>query len=1022
MNKLYTDNPKVNDRVEFIFLTPDANKCYPIDPYYIENITIFFIERNYASPNIQEYDTQISQANLEARYLVLKNVACEYPSEENAQLANDAFDSWQKSIVTNPFYYANSQIVFQAGSSTQPLWVRGGTNTDSIVIKAPTDEFPYCRFQFFWDAFNVREGDYFICYKWKPNPSGDTLSAHLPFYLNSDIAAYTSNPTHRTPPKKYYDLLTRYLPEMYKSTYADTDRTPEILDKLNLALNDGFKQMEDLVNQIIDLLDANVLQEPLLIYLANFFNLKLRSSDPTRWRKQIKKAVPLNKMKGRLEGLRQALSDAGMELVEFSQLWQVGTKYSYTESFLYSSETIFKLKKVSLDKNNTFFLLQLETNTSDYATISLDNIEIYTSNGVSYMKYIGNTLELSSRLKITYQIKEFPNETQVQIHSYILGLSLIDTRDDRYFEYPPKDWNTYGIEETDPLFDVIVNVKNPFYEPIIFGKIRTEFPYSEQAYNMDEYNGSLRDSFDPKDIDKNFIEPCRDTISARYNLELSVQDLSNIRLVEAQEIIAEYTPFHAILHTLKFNGYMEDYMLPAYESWQILIKYNASDYLISGQANTIFNRNIRPNIYGQVLRNMLTTAQTVESGTTNVYNDTIILFCPLQNLETIGITSISSDTLLQILAPHANSGEYTVQNPVGNYVEVIGSISEPLNTTEFSFILSNIVLSDSNFDVYQDNLYFVTDLTLDFLYYPIKTIFDVENGQAVASWKIQIVSTGFIYEITNIINNKIYLLNDGSLTNTYYENLDYKLLDNSNNIIFESTDGIYNVVYRGRVVVDSGTGVGNIQTFLTRNNYFFFDADSSQYYIDGYPDTLNEIYIDNYNAGDQGGVSGKVLQRLAADNGNLDYNKMLFLKPITFPIFTDPNDPNALEDSTFKENYLIEINSSFYSIVSEETIGLNQYLFLSGKFDEWGTISSGGTSVSYDLIRYVKDPATIMLQDFDFVDRSGQEVITNEIMSLPAFAMTDLASGSETKDFSVQEESIGYTILTKDNKKTEGNI
>ena len=63
-----------------------------------------------------------------------------------------------------------------------------------------------------------------------------------------------------------------------------------------------------------------------------------------------------------------------------------------------------------------------------------------------------------------------------------------------------------------------------------------------------------------------------------------------------------------------------------------------------------------------------------------------------------------------------------------------------------------------------------------------------------------------------------------------------------------------------------------------------------------------------------------------------------------------------------------------------------------------------------------------MLQNFDFVDRSGQEVITNEIMNLPAFAMTDLASGSETKDFSVQEESIGYTILTKDNKKTEGNI
>ena len=137
-----------------------------------------------------------------------------------------------------------------------------------------------------------------------------------------------------------------------------------------------------------------------------------------------------------------------------------------------------------------------------------------------------------------------------------MSLPLADTRDGRYVEYPKMDWNTHVIEEMDPLFDLIVNVKNPFYDPVIFGKIRTEFPYSEQAYNMDEYNGSLRDSYDPKDIDKNFVEPCRNTISSRFNAELTIQDLSNIRLTEAQEIIAEYIPFHAMLHTLQFNGYI----------------------------------------------------------------------------------------------------------------------------------------------------------------------------------------------------------------------------------------------------------------------------------------------------------------------------------------------------------------------------------------------------------------------------------------------------------------------------------
>lgn len=197
------------------------------------------------------------------------------------------------------------------------MWLKDGSVEFPIVKPEADSKLSYSRFVFYWDAFNVREGDYFICWKWKPNVSGDTISAHIKFYLDSDIATTTSNPTHRTPRDKYYDLLTRYLPEMYKQKYSAVDLSPEILDKLNVSVGQGFTVLENLANQIIDLYDANIIQEQLLVYLASMFNLTLRSTDPTRWRKQIKKAIPLYKRKGTFEGLRQALDDAGIRILSF---------------------------------------------------------------------------------------------------------------------------------------------------------------------------------------------------------------------------------------------------------------------------------------------------------------------------------------------------------------------------------------------------------------------------------------------------------------------------------------------------------------------------------------------------------------------------------------------------------------------------------------------------------------------------------------------------------------------------------
>ena len=1026
MIKRFDDNPKVNDRVEFILLTPDANDCFTENPYAFVDITIYYIQRDFANININEYEEITSQKGLEVRYYELNNIACENPTQENLKNASDAKQTFLSSQVKTNFYYLNSQVVFQQGSASNPLWLKDGSVEFPIVKPEADSKFTYSRFVFYWDAFNVREGDYFICWKWKPNVSGDTISAHIKFYLDSDIATTTSNPTHRTPRDKYYDLLTRYLPEMYKQRYSAVDLSPEILDKLNVSIGQGFTVLENLANQIIDLYDANIIQEQLLVYLASMFNLTLRSTDPTRWRKQIKKAIPLYKRKGTFEGLRQALDDAGIRILSFSQLWFVGTDYTYTESFPYTGNTIWELDKVSLPVNEEYFKLEFEDNSKSYYEINLSNVEIVTGGGQSFLKWKGKELTAGDRIKITYQIKEFKSETQIQIHNYIIRLPLADTRDDRTFEFPKKDWNTRVIEESDSLFDSIVSVKNPFYDPVKFGKIRTEFPYSEQAYNMDEYNGSLRDSYDPKDIDKNFVEPCRNTISSHFNIDLLIQDLSNTRLVESQEIIEQYIPFHAVLHTLRFNGYFDDIVVPPIETIQCLIQYAGNENIISGEANSVFNRNMPLGLYSnKVLRNVLATESLEDSGTTTAYNEEIRLFSPLYNLDDVGLDTDSPETFLEVLAPHVNAGEYTLSDANGHTAKIAsGSPLELINTSDFTFRLSNIIFSSANFDIYQDNIYQLSDQTYHFVMYPIKTLWDVQNGYAASSWKIYIDSNSTYYNILNVSDNIIFIENDGSLYNVNIFNFDYKIVDQNNNIILSSSSGNYFVTKRARVEISPSVGINDITRFMTQQNYFYYDANFTQYLISGYStDNTQNFYILDWNLGDVTSASGKFLKRLIdSTTGNFNYSQMKLLKPIGWPTFTSVGDPNALENSNFIENYLVEYAGTKFSILKEETVGPNTYVYITGKFYSFGTQTYGGTSVSYSLHRYTKDAATIMGEDFNFIDRSGQELITSQVENMSMGIVNMLASKPENEEFSQQLEGIQYTILRRDGTETKGDL
>ncbi len=220
------------------------------------------------------------------------------------------------------------------GSSELPAWIVTDTS-DSFITKEDFDDEGDPQtgvFKLEWTPELAREGDYLLCYSWTPIAAGDSLYNNIQFYLAGDTKQTTSIPTHFTVPDKYETLLERYLPEMFKLTLSDSDLTPTILDNLNKAIAKGFTSLEDLANQIPDLMDANAVSDALLPYLANLFGLRLKSTDVTLWRKQIKRAVPLYKKKGTLNGLKEALESADINFIKWTRLWQVVSKSTWQEA------------------------------------------------------------------------------------------------------------------------------------------------------------------------------------------------------------------------------------------------------------------------------------------------------------------------------------------------------------------------------------------------------------------------------------------------------------------------------------------------------------------------------------------------------------------------------------------------------------------------------------------------------------------------------------------------------------------
>lgn len=974
------ENPTILDEIIFKFKTTKtgelcANCCDQedelctaecIDPYKFDNITIYFIERNFS--NTKAY-------------------------------SDDNF---------NVFYYTDATVVAKIGDEDYPAWL--STDPDNSYIKKISQDkdgnvLTGC-FEYVWNPVGLREGDYFICWTYTPYAGGASISSHLKFYLNSSSEINTSIPTHRTNPKKYYDLLERYTPEMFKEYISEKDRTPDVLDKLNKSISKGFNVLEDLTNQMVDLLDSNAVNEYIIYYLSNTLNLKLKSSDPTLWRRQIKEAVPLYKTKGTIKALKDSLEQSGMRLLRVSNYWQFVSPFYFVDSFIVELSNIFNLT------------YNLANNDLEVSYFSLDNVKNVISSSdyelieEEYLTKIKINIDLPEKTIITvrYCYKQPQNQNEQNLSDYIQALPLMDNRDqysDQEIVYPLKNWNVRLIDENDPLIHQIVTSRHPFQKDVIFGKIRTEFPYSENVYNSEEYNGSLRDSLNPCDIDLDFIDKCSSCRSSNFDVDIEIQSLSDDRIQEAKEVITENVPFHSVLRTINFFGGNYEYVTTPIESCDILLTYKYLENNISGDLQRWFYRSKLD--IDQKNRSELAEKSLSFSENLYLYNDKIVLFCPNFNFEEL---NFYQDRYVEILSPSVYSGIYSINNPNKNYVDI--NIQNLVNDSTFSFNVFDEITSFSADLIRDDYIELLEeDNKINFIELGI-------NNQ----YKVLINSIS--YEVKQVLSpNKIILKNNSNIIKSNFSS-NYKVLDEDNEEV--ALKGDVNFSF-GKFLYYNLTRV-NRPLELSKEMLKNFEIQAvfekivlgiQQDYVCKIVDYDNDgFFINNYYDEDAGSLLIKIRYILRKNElGNLVFSGI-------------KAESTASLDQTFIDNiseYSIKIvsqnfNNNYY-FISDVVLQNGKYILsLYGDFERFG-LYNNKVLCNAQFFNYKEKQISIEdnknnLPEINMeINRSNKSIIEKDVENDPPLKASNDDSFFE---FNVQKENIFVKIETINGETVEEKL
>ena len=760
-------------------------------------------------------------------------------------------------------------------------------------------------------------------------------------------------------------------------------------------------------------------------------------------------------------------------MLGYRQLWQVTSKYTWVESFKYDNSTLsWELEKVliePIDLNN--FELSIRPYDSDsYTTLSSDYVSFSTSNGITTMTWIGDTLLIDpitlvdgDIVKILYQYETVPNPVEQDLENYIRLLELIDKRDEKSQIYPLKNWNVKGLEQDDVLFSLIVPNRNPFHDFLVFGQIRTEFPYSENIYNMEEYNGSIRNSKVPCDIGREFIDPCFSCIGSSYNIDIQIDHISNDRINEFYEILKENMPFHSLLNTVNFYGGLQEFIASPEEYIECLIKYSQIQYCVSGEGQKYFNRSMRlsnlndlPNSECIFRNELANKTEVVSSASATAYNSDIVVYCPSQSMSGFAVRNDSS-SILQIL-DGSYAGNYIVYGVEDKIVHFNTSPSEPVNgcenifdwsgslsTCSFPFRIVNTIIDNYNYgslcNIDQDNFIVFGNSSKDFAAMGVVGQFDVDQGTAASAYEISIPAYSLTnYTILNVDSNGNLILQfDSSMPSVSTTGVTYTIY-NGVTVVDTGTLGFLTVTNRGVVTV-LNSSILPISSMIDGPN-FYLTVSGVDYEISSLVNGTNDqFYISGWNTGSIAGLNMIVTRRMI-DNvigymshrglnlrfSGIDYETSLGIQNGSNNVlpYSDPIENN------FMANYIVEVDGVNYWMtgINGNSPAGDTTINLSGPDIYWKTFSNGGTSVTVNIYKYESLGATIPGQQkgqvehtFQKIDRSGSPNVvgTNEVDDT-IVASLSVADDGMPNDKIKHKESISYKIVYSNGSKEEGEL
>jgi hypothetical protein len=895
---LYNQSPKTSDIVLIQITTPDYSDVVA-DPYSVDSVTVYFIKRSY---------------------------------DEGGLEGTNVFD--------DPISATSTEVVARYGNSDLAAW--DSTDTDLAQIeKITVDEEGSLIFGTFQARFDPdgQEGEYYATWQWTPVFGGERKASALKFRVDTDNRV-TGLPTKPGIPGRFEHLMDIYIPSGYRQLVSENDLSPNIIKRFGEVVAKLFTDQDDLVDQILTGYDPNYLKEPLLRYLSHNLGWKLKSSKPALWRRQLKEAINLYKKRGTRDGLAGALASAGMSLLSIKQLWQTGSDKVRTDGFLVGDSLDFILSRVPLLPISSYplnFSLSVKRDGDNfYTNLSTTTVSFSISSGVCTMSWIGNTLPVpvylyeNDYLKVTYQYDTVVDQT---LEDYIKTLPLLDTRDEvAEAIHPPKNWNIVGIHEDDDYFSDLITVQHPYRNPVVYGQVRTTFQYSEKLYNSESFNGSVRDSTDPCDLDADFVDELKNCLSSSLIIDIKVTELSDDRMREAEEICKDFLPFDARINTLNFFGSVEEIVLPPEETTETFIWNNPIEYILQGDDGLV---RFQGDQVESLTRDALSSAVSAASRTDGFgRNIGAKFYCPnfISSVESSGLDL--SSNILRVLSG-INADEYVVTGASNNDLEV-DDVTDPNNGVYSPFKLWNLLLVDASASVTQTdkNVFFDSSSTSEWI-----------SQNIVAGWKVTI-SNGpapGTYIISEVLPNGQVVLNTWSSTAS--SGLTYQLLLPDNTPVLTGTSGVIAISRHGTVAFSTPAVT---QTECKVGDQI--EIDDVQYPIIEVLSTT-QVLIYGWTDGNVGGIEAKILRPIGA--GVCTAGVRGTILETTVDHYSVLGVQTALDNDNRMENYYVLIEGKYSRILSWSTTvnGFGRYeIELDGEELDWGVLGTSG--ISYTIVRF----------------------------------------------------------------------